>query len=103
MTGLSLDNLELKATDGGTVISVKVVAGASRDRVAGLLGRRLKVTVSRPPEKGAANKAVAAVLARLLDLKARDVEVVSGQTRPEKTFLIRTLSPEEVRRRLAKR
>jgi len=103
MADLSLDNLELKATDGGTVISVKVVPGASRDRVAGLLGHRLKVTVRCPPEKGAANKAVARLLARLLDLKARDVEVASGQTRPEKTFLIRTLSPEEVRRRLAKR
>jgi len=78
-----------------------VVPGASRDRVAGLLGVRLKVTVARPAHGGQANRAVAELLARTLQLKARDVLLVAGQARPEKTFLLRGLSPPEVRRRLA--
>jgi len=102
MAEVSVGNLELKAIAGGTVVAVKVVPGASRDRVAGVLGTRLKITVSRPAEKGAANKAVAAVLARALGVKARDVELLSGRSNPEKSFLLRTLTPQEVRRRLAK-
>lgn len=95
--------LHLAAHEGGTLIDVKVVPGSSRDRVAGPLGSRLKVTVSRPPEKGAANRAVAQVLAEALGLKPRDVELAAGPARPEKTFLLRGLSPDEVRRRLGDR
>jgi len=76
------------------------VPGASRDRVSGVLGSRLKITVSRPAEKGAANQAVAEVLAKALALRPRDVELVNGQTNPEKSFLVRGLGVEEVRRRL---
>jgi uncharacterized protein (TIGR00251 family) len=102
MTGPTYDNLDLTTDDhGGTLLPLKVVPGASRDRVAGLLGRRLKVTVSRPAEKGAANRAVAELLARALGLRPRDLELVAGQTHPEKTFRVCTLSPQQVRRRLA--
>jgi uncharacterized protein (TIGR00251 family) len=94
------DPLHLSPHADGTLLDVKVVPGASRDRVAGLLGSRLKVTVSRPAEKGAANKAVADLLAGALGLRTRDVELAGGRTRPEKTFLVRGLAPAEVRRRL---
>lgn len=82
----------------GTLIDVKVVPGSSRDRVAGVLGARLKLTVSRPPEKGAANRAAAALLARVLGLKTGDVELTGGAGRAEKTFLARGLDPGQVRR-----
>lgn len=84
----------------GTLLPVKVVPGASRDRVVGVLGTRLKVTVSQVAEKGAANKAVAAVLAKALGVRGREVELVSGMTNPEKVFRIRGLRIEEVRNRL---
>ena len=92
--------LHLVARPEGTLLDVKAVPGASRDRLVGLLGARLKITVSRPPERGAANQAVATVLARALGLKPRDVELITGPTSPEKTFLVRSLSPAEVLRRL---
>jgi len=95
--------LHLTAHAEGALIDVKVVPGSSRDRVAGPLGARLKVTVSRPAEKGAANKAVVHLLAEALGVPARDVRLTSGPARPEKTFLVRGLGPEEVRRRLAAR
>lgn len=101
MAGRRFDALHLEARGEDALLPVKVVPGASRDRVVGPLGSRLKVTVSRPPEKGAANKAVAALLARALGLKAGRVELAAGATRAEKTFLVRGLTPEAVRRRLA--
>ena len=100
MSSSGLEQLHLVAHAAGCLIAVKAVPGASRDRVAGVLGTRLKITVSRPAEKGAANQAVAALLARAVGLKPRDVELVTGTANPEKTFLLRGLTPEEVRRRL---
>jgi len=85
----------------GTLLAVKVVPGASREKVVGPLGERLKVTVRKPPERGAANRAVAALLAEALAIRESDVEVLRGEGRPEKDLLVRGLSPEEVRRRLA--
>ncbi len=71
---------------GGVEIKVKVVPGASRDRIAGLLGDALKVQISAPPERGRANKAVADLLAKKLDVSAREVSLVRGATSPRKVF-----------------
>ena len=84
----------------GVLLAVKVVPGASRDRVAGPLGERLKVQVRQAPEKGKANKALCRLLAKVLDVSRADVEVVRGQTRPEKGVLVRGLAPGDAARRL---
>lgn len=86
---------------GGAVIAVKAVPGASRDRVAGVLGDCLKITTSAPAEKGKANKAVAAILARALGVAAGDVTLVAGPTNPRKEFRVAGLSAKQVRARLA--
>jgi hypothetical protein len=85
--------------DGGAVLSVKVVPNASRNKLAGVLGAELKVTVSAPPEKGKANQAVAKVLAEALGLAPRDVTLVSGPSNPRKEFRV-PLSSQELRSRL---
>ena len=84
----------------GTLLAVKVVPGASRERIVGRLGDRLKVAVRKPAEKGAANAAVADLVAAALGVRSADVEILRGHTRPEKDILIRGLQPEEVLRRI---
>lgn len=69
-------------------LRIKVVPGSSRDRIAGLLGDRLKVAVSAPPEGGKANKAVCKLLASALGVPTRDVSVTAGHTQPQKTTTI---------------
>lgn len=76
----------LTATADGVALEVKVVPGASRTAIAGMRGDRLKVAVSAPPEGGKANKAVCALLAETFNLARRDVVVIAGHTRPEKTI-----------------
>jgi uncharacterized protein (TIGR00251 family) len=66
------------------LISVKVVPGASRDRVAGRYADGIKVQVSAPPEGGKANRAVEQVIAEALGLRAQQVRVVKGHTQPRK-------------------
>ncbi len=77
---------------GGVLINLKVVPGARRDEVAGVLaspgGDRLKVRVSAPPEGGKANKAVCRLIAMTLGVRASAVEIVAGPTSPEKTVRV---------------
>lgn len=83
------------------LLPVKVVPGASRDRIAGELDGALKLTVSAAPERGAANKAVLRTLAAALGLHTRSIVVDAGQTSPRKILRIRDTTVEEVRRRLS--
>ena len=79
---------------------VKAVPGASRDQIAGLLGDRLKIRVSAPPEGGKANRAIARVLAGglgVLGVRASDVELVRGTSSAEKTFRIMGVTLEDAR------
>jgi uncharacterized protein len=95
------DKLSVKEVSGGAVIAVKAVPGSSRDRIAGVLGERLKINVSAAAEKGKANLAIAAVLAEALDVPPRNVTLVGGPTRPVKEFFVAGLAAIELRRRLA--
>lgn len=67
-------------------IDVKVVAGASRSEIVGLLGNRLKVRIAAPAEEGKANRALVKLLRERLS--AREVEIVAGHSRAEKTVRI---------------
>ena len=69
-------------------LHVKVVPGSSRTRVVGLLGDALKIQVAAAPEKGKANDAVREVLAEFFGVKIGQIQLISGQTRPRKTFLV---------------
>lgn len=71
-------------------LAIKVVPGASRTEVAGVLGDRLKVRVAAPPEGGKANRALVEVLSRWLGV--RDVEIVAGHSSAEKTVRVSGLS-----------
>ena len=94
--------IKLTDTPGGCLLAVKVVPGSSRDKVAGVLGDSLKVATSAPPEKGKANAAVAAILAKALGVDRRSVELVSGPASPRKEFRIAGLTAAAVRAALEK-
>jgi uncharacterized protein len=80
--------VEIIEQPGGVRIGVKVVPGASRDRVMGELGGLLKVAVSKPPSGGAANENVCTVLAACFGVGKREVTILSGQTNPRKQVVI---------------
>jgi len=84
------------------LLRVKVVPNASRTKLAGLLGDRLKLSVSAPPENGKANDAVCQLLAKTFGLPVRQIEVTAGHTQPTKTLRIEGLSLEEALEKLGK-
>jgi len=75
----------LAATPDGITIRLKVVPNASRAKIAGILGDRLKVAVAAPPEDGKANRAVCELLAATFNVPLRSVAITAGQTQPQKT------------------
>ena len=95
-----IENIGIQDVPGGVIIPVKVVPGASRDRAVGVLGDFLKVATSQPAEKGKANKAVAAILAKALGIGQKGVTLMSGSTNPRKEFRISGLSAKQVSKRL---
>ncbi len=88
-------NLETKL--GVVLMGVKVVPGASRTKVVGVLDGRLKVTVAAPAEKGKANAALTALLARRLGLSRRDVSIETGHGSPLKTVRLANIDADTVR------
>jgi uncharacterized protein (TIGR00251 family) len=89
------------SADGADVLlRVKVVPGASRTRVLGPHGDRLRIAVAAPPERGKANAALESYLADQCSLRARDVVVEAGSTSPAKTVRLSGITVAAVQRAL---
>ena len=86
----------------GTVLPVRAHPGARRDEIRGEHDGALRVSVTQAPDKGKANKAIVELLARGLELRKGQFELVSGATSPQKKFLVRDIRPEELSARIAR-
>ncbi len=82
---------------------VKVVPGSSRNQLDGWLGEFLKIRVSAKPEKGKANEAVVALLAKTLRISKNDISISSGVSSSRKMLKIRELTNSEIIARLPAR
>jgi uncharacterized protein (TIGR00251 family) len=92
--------LNLESTAGGVILPVRAHAGARRNAIIGAHNGALKIAVTQAPEKGKANKAIAEVLCKSLGLRRAQLELISGATSPQKRFLLRDVTLEEVRKLL---
>ena len=90
----------IRAHPEGTVVRLRVVAGARRTELAGTAGGALRVRVAAPPVQGRANSAVLAYLAGILGLRPRDLEITAGERSRDKLVLVRGRGPEQVGARL---
>lgn len=81
----------------GCLLAVRAQPGARKAGVVGEQAGALKVAVTAPPEDGRANQAITELLREWLGLKRSQVELASGATNRNKQFLIRGLTPDELR------
>ena len=86
----------LRATSGGTLLSVKLQPRASKNEISEAMGDELKIKVTAPPVDAAANQALIELLADTLDCSRGKVELLRGQTSRHKTILLHGFQPEEV-------
>ena len=56
--------------------------------------------MTQAPEKGKANQAIVAVLAEALSLRKSQLELVAGETSPQKRFLVRGIMKPELAGRI---
>jgi uncharacterized protein (TIGR00251 family) len=82
------------------MLNVKVIPGASRDRIVGRFGDAIKVQVSAAPERGKANDAVIKLIADTLGLRANQIQIVRGHAQPRKVLEIQSLEQSELDRRV---
>lgn len=86
--------------DAVATLSVKVVPGASRTRVAGRYGDGIKVQVAVAPEKGKANDAVVSLLAEWLEVHPSCVQITRGLTAPRKTVRVSGMANDALQAKL---
>ncbi|NOZ07127.1 MAG: YggU family protein [Chloroflexi bacterium] len=91
----------LQSHPEGTVLSIRVIPRAKKSAIAGWYGELLKVRLAAPPVEGKANQALIAFLAKELGIRKQRVEFLAGDRARQKRVLIRDLTTEEVKRRLA--
>jgi uncharacterized protein (TIGR00251 family) len=82
-------------------LHIKVVPGASRDRVAGRLGDAIKVQVSAAAERGKANDSVIKLIADTVGLRTNQIQIVRGHAQPRKVLEIQGIEQAELDRRLS--
>ncbi len=69
---------------------------ASRSRVVGVLGERLKIALAAAPVEGEANAALVEFLAERLGLLRRQIEIRGGRASRRKSVVARGVSVESV-------
>ncbi len=85
---MTLSDLRIEQVGEDVLIWVKAVPGASRNEIAGVVGDRLKIRISAPPEGGKANKVICKLLASSLGVKANQISIERGKTIPAKIVRI---------------
>ena len=85
--------LALRETAEGVTIRLRVTPRARRDRIDGAAAEAdgtyaLKVSVTAPPDKGRANEAVIALLARALGVPKSHLAVAQGASSRHKTLRV---------------
>lgn len=92
--------LEIETRDGKLHIRLRVSPKAKRDRVNGIHAGAIKLQVKDPPEKGRANEGVVRLLAKTLQISAREIELVSGHTSQDKRVAISGVDEATLRTKL---
>ncbi len=89
--------IEAVETDSGVTFSVRAQPNAKKNAIVGKYGGRIKIAVAAVPEKGKANKAIADLIAKELNIKNSQVNVVSGLTSKDKKIHITGLSIKDLK------
>lgn len=87
----------IRERDGGIELDVLAQPRASKNRLGPLHDRRLKIAVTAPPVDGAANAAVAEVIADALGVSKSRVAVIRGHSSKRKTLRVEGVSAAAIR------
>ena len=81
----------IRVSEQGLFLSCWVQPRASRNKIAGICGNALKITLTAPPVDGKANGELCKFFADLLKIPKSSVELASGQTNRKKVLLLKNV------------
>jgi uncharacterized protein (TIGR00251 family) len=93
----------VRAAEQGTSLLLEVQPGARTEAFPAGFNAwrgRVQARVRAPPEAGAANDALRALVAAFFGVPPGSVDVTAGATSRQKTVLVRGIAPEQARARL---
>ncbi len=82
-----------KVVSDGIMIPLKVIPKAHRNSVEGWKNGELHVRLAAQPEKGEANAALIAFLAKELQISKQQIKLISGATSRHKRVCISGIAP----------
>lgn len=88
--------LELNEKDGAVTIRIKVQPRAPRTEIVGEHDGAIKLRVAAPPIDGRANEECRRFLAKLFEVSATSVEIISGDSSRDKVIRISSISARRV-------
>ncbi|HEY2471277.1 MAG TPA: DUF167 domain-containing protein [Terracidiphilus sp.] len=96
----------LREVEGGVTLAVRAQPGAKKAAIVGVYGEgnaaQLKIAVQAPPIEGRANDALIAFLSETFGLPKKSVELVNGELSRSKVFLLRGVTMQQMRSKLAR-
>ena len=95
------NTLALTESPTGVTLAIRVIPRARKNAVAGTREGALVVRLAAPPVDGAANAALIAFLASLVDRPRRDLAIVSGETSRNKRVTVSGLTAAQLSQRLS--
>jgi len=88
--------IKIRETEDGIIIPAKIRPNSSKEKVIGEYAEKLKIAVTSPPEKGKANKAIVKTLAKWLNIKTSDIQIISGEKSKDKEIFVRNITEKDV-------
>lgn len=82
------------------ILDVRVVPRAARSEIAGTRNNALLIRLKAPPVDGAANEELIRLLATILGIPRRNVEIVSGHTSRTKRIRIAGVTSADIAEKL---
>ncbi|MDR0867716.1 MAG: DUF167 domain-containing protein [Planctomycetota bacterium] len=84
----------------GARLAVRARAGGRKNALGGEYNGALKIEVTAAPERGKANRAIAALIAETCRLPASAVTLLQGETSRDKIFQLTGIDADTARERL---
>ena len=97
---MDIEALACEQTEAGARLPVKACPGARENEIGGVHDGALRVRVTAAPDKGKANQAIIALLAKALGARPSSLEILSGRSSLRKTVLVRGMACETVLKKL---
>ena len=86
-----------------TQLKVKVVPGATKSEIVGMLGDALKVRLRSPADKDKANRELIECVAKAFNVSKQSVSIVSGHRSAYKYLSIESADEDSVRKAMLER